>query len=499
MIRSDSAHSCPLTARQRRLLSILDQNGGIVPGRLLSEQLSLSTRTIRQTVSELNDTLDPEKIRIFSVPGKGYALEIHDRKTFHELVNDHLHMRSRDDRIQYLILTLLETTDWTPIADLEEALYISRTTLENDLREVRRLIVDSEPYIGLTRRQGALLFENDEQKRRDILVRIYTERWDYQSREGVAYREGYLDPDIIEGIRVELRRVLAETGIPLDDYGHIYLLLSCAVLYERNLKGCLLENVQGNAGTHETKKAADLLLARLSSIWEIETSEEDSVWLAESFARLRVLAFSGSDTTGETALAGRCVRLLHETYGLDFGDDPFFTEELSRQILAFRNHHISFQAANRYELEVLARHYEFLRLPVIALTEILQEETGYILREAESLYLLPLLASAVERRERKMRYRLRTVVVSHLNSLMTGYLGENLRKLFGTRIEIAAVLPVYDRQAIEAYQPALIITTVRQHEFRVNGIPHVMTSAVVTEEDLLRIDACIQSLERRIL
>lgn len=524
-----------LTARQRQLLTILDAAGQIIPGRTLAGQLGLSTRTVRQAISELNDTLDPDQLRIVAVSGKGYVLEVLDRRAFHELINDHRHMKSRDDRVHHLILTLIEENDWKPLADLEEEFYVSRTTLENDLKEVRRLIVDSEPYIGLTRRAGSLLFENDEQKRRDILVRVYTERWDYHSREGVAYRDGYLDASVIEDIRKELRRVLSERQISLDDYGHIYLLLSCAVLYERNLRGCPLKAVRGDARTPETEAAAQLLLSRLRKKWEIETTGGDALWLAEAVARLRVLGFMTGDgslseetvkrplpenSSGEslsekgsegsltkkadtelspdTALVKQCISRLRAACLPDLEEDPAFLRELAQQIRAFRNHHISFQESSRYELEALARNYEFLRKPAISLKDFLENATGYRLRDGEELYLLPLLCSAVERRERALRHRLRTVVVSHLNSMMTEYLCENLRKLFGTRIDIAAALPVYDRQAIEALDPVLIITTVRQQEFRISGVPTVVTGATVSEEDLLRIDACIQTLERQL-
>jgi transcriptional antiterminator len=495
---------CVLSNRQRRLLSFLDSRHGIVPGREAAEQLEVSTRTVRQIVSELNEILDERAIRVISMPAKGYLLEVRDRKQFHELISDHDHIRTREDRISYLMRVLLEADDYIPLADLEERLFVSRTTLENDLREVRHRIVENEPYIGLVRRHSSLLFEDDEQKRRDILVRMYLERWDFNSREGLAFRKGMLEPEILEGIRRQLRSMLDTSGIRLDDYGHIYMLLSTAVLYERILTGHPMTSFSGEYGQPEYE-AVTGYLNTLNTEWEIELSEAEYRWLAASLTQLKWLRFEAADfpELSESADA-RSKEMLRELtgelavkFGFDFSSDTVFLREMLQCVISFRMHQYASQMQNWFEMETLTAHYPFLEQPALELGKMLSGMTDCYVREEEALYLLPILASAAERKERTLRLKIRAVIVSHLSSALTGYLCENLRKLFGSRIEIVGAVPVYDRGRIREMAPSMIITTVQAESFRSYPVPTVVTSAGVTEKDLLRLDDCIQKLERQ--
>ena len=500
---------CVLGSRQRRLLSYLDSRHGIVSGRELAEQLEVSTRTIRQTVADLNRVLDPEAIRVSACPGKGYVLKVSDRKRFHELISDQDHIRTREDRIMYLMRVLLESDEWIALADLEEQLFVSRTTLENDLREVRRRIVESEPYIGLVRKHSSLLFEDDERKRRDILVRMYLERWDFNSREGLAFRHSMLEAPVLEGIRKELRRMQDAHGLRLDDYGHIYMLLSTAVLYERNLTGHPIADFpesdrSGHLYNPDALLSVTEYLDALNAEWEIELSEAEYRWLAASLAKLEWLRFDVGDLSELERAAGEHAAAmlreltadLRDRFGFDFSHDGTFRKEMLQCIISFSMHQYASQMQNWFEMETLIRHYPYLRDPALELGRKLSQITGCFMREEEELYMLPILASAAERFERDLKIRIRAVVVSHLSSALTGYLCENLRKLFGERIEIAGAVPVYDRGRIRDMHPSLIITTVQAASFRNYDVPAVVTSAGVTEEDLLRIDECIQHVER---
>lgn len=533
----------PISSRQRQLLGILNGKHTVTPGRELAEELGVSPRTIRQLVSELGAILDGDVVRIRSIASKGYLLDVADRKRFHELISEHGHFRTREDRIAYLIRVLLESDEWIALSDLEERMFVSRTTLESDLKEVRRQIVENEPYIGLERRHSALLFERDERKRRDILIRLYLERWDFNSREGVAFFRSILDAEVLEGIRRALKTMLSASGIRLDDYGHIYLLLSTAVIYERNLLGHPLLSFP-RAAAEETEAAVRDYLDGLRREWEIELAEADYHYLAAAADRLRWLGFGGTrpelmgerkrprgngrggsgaeescpapERSGEAdgscppsgggglearacAIAKALAEELKERYGFAFDRDERFMAALCRASVSFLLPQLSTLPQSTYEYERLAKNYPYLTEAAEGICRSLAGKAGYSLRDGEALYLLPLLAAAAERQERAGRLKLKVVVVSHYSDGLTEYLCENLRKLFGNRIAVVGAVPVYDRQRIEDYAPALIVTTVQAETFRNYRVPAVVTTASVTEEDLLRIDAAIQRAERKLL
>ena len=93
-------------------------------------------------------------------PGeKVYDLKVGSRKVFHELFSEQDLIVTREDRIRFLILKLVREDGWCDLLQLEDDLFVSRTTLENDLKEIRRRITKHQPYLPLMRRAAVCVLE----------------------------------------------------------------------------------------------------------------------------------------------------------------------------------------------------------------------------------------------------------------------------------------------------------------------------------------------------
>ena len=164
------AQKVKLNSRQKLILIYMNGRHSVVPGKELAERLGVSTRTVRGAVSEINDLLAESGIRITALSGKGYRLEVENRGLFHEIITDRDAIHTKEDRIIRLIIRLLESDDWVDLSLLEDDMFISRTTLENDIREIRLRLSEYEPRIQIKRKNNFLLLEDDEMKKRDVLV-----------------------------------------------------------------------------------------------------------------------------------------------------------------------------------------------------------------------------------------------------------------------------------------------------------------------------------------
>ena len=493
-----------LSSRHKLILTYMNGKHSVVPGRELAERLRVSTRTVRFEVSEINDILKNDGISIEAVSGKGYRLSVTDRALFHELISDRNIIHTKEDRIVYLIMRFISSDDWVDIPQLEDEMFVSRTTLENDIREIRKRICDHEPCIMMKRRKNALLLEDDEMKKRNILLRLYSENWDFDSREGISFRNGLADREILEEIRQELVRVLREYRIDLDDYGMVNMKIAVSLVYSRNIEGHRLYNAGADKRYGTCRYAVNDLLGRLAESWELELEEADYIWLAGFLERLQVLGLnqrnyeSAVKTAGEdcTAIADRLTEDLAGTYGIRFPDDEIFRTQLLLAVRAYLNRQMSTQAQSRFVTDLLEKNYAFLGDASRYLGERLIEISGKQYREGEENWLLPILCSAAERKERAQKNRIRVGIISHVNDGLTQYLRDNFEKLFGTRCTVIAVSPVHNRRDVLLMKPSMVIATVRMKLFAENGIPCVVTSPIITEEELTRIDACLQSIER---
>lgn len=129
----------------------------------LANRIQVTSRTIRNDIKELNEILLRSGGAIKSTRGIGYELEINNNKKFklflQEMSKESLSANhspnSPEDRVHYIIRKLLLENGYLKLDDLADVLYISKSTLQHDLVEVKKILTDfqlelkSKPYHGV--------------------------------------------------------------------------------------------------------------------------------------------------------------------------------------------------------------------------------------------------------------------------------------------------------------------------------------------------------------
>lgn len=152
------------TNRQLIIMHHLAQ-GNTVTAQELALSSNVSIRTIKKEIQILREILKSYQIEVSSIPGHGYRLnpldEDQEEKIFENIGSISLirrmnsFSRNNSERVSYLIRTLLEASDYLKIEDLAERMFVSRTTIHNDLKDVRlqlrrfQLELKSRPAYGL--------------------------------------------------------------------------------------------------------------------------------------------------------------------------------------------------------------------------------------------------------------------------------------------------------------------------------------------------------------
>lgn len=498
-----------LHARQRKLLYLLNCKHGISTGKGLSIKLGVSERTIRNDIAEINRIMNLYKIEIKAIRGQGYQLKVKNRQVFHELFSEKDNIQTKEDRIKYLIIKLVRSDDWTNLGDLEDNMFISRTTLENDLKEVKNRITDNKPYISIIRKENYIKFEDDEVKKRNILIRIYCENWDYDSRDGIVLKEDVINKEILDEIRKELKDVLKKYNIELDDFGLIYLTLAIAVSYSRILeehdfieKDMFSMNVKINE--KNVREASRELLDNLRTIWEIEMSEYEYLWIEGILNQLSILNFkyyTKEEVIAKTdpksiEVTDRLLNELKVIYDIDFSNNYQFYISMILHIQALMNSMISAQVQSQYIIEELKSKYPFLGDIAHYLCLRLGNLCNLNIGEEEENYLLPLLILAQNEYLRlKLGEGIKVAIVSHLNASLTNYIMDEVQRVYTGRIKLEGPFPIYDREKIEQIEPSFILTTVQMDIFREFDIPVITISPLIESHEYRKIEECITKIE----
>ncbi|PHM50293.1 BglG family transcription antiterminator [Xenorhabdus miraniensis] len=124
----------------------------------LAKRFSVSSRTIRTDINELNDILRRYGAQILYKRGNGYALHVDDQTLFASLPKQQQVIqtipRTARDRVEALLLKLLLASEPIKLDDIAEGWCISRGTLQQDMSTVREVLgkyplqLESIPRVG---------------------------------------------------------------------------------------------------------------------------------------------------------------------------------------------------------------------------------------------------------------------------------------------------------------------------------------------------------------
>lgn len=134
-----------LDDRMKKIIRELSDKEYVTAGNL-AEILRLNEKTVRTTIGKMRSSLEEYGVRIESKTRKGYRLAIIDQKKYQSLLNDKTFLakteipNSSQEREMWLLNYLLSENKFVRIDDLCEMLYISRSTVSNDLRKVEDIL-----------------------------------------------------------------------------------------------------------------------------------------------------------------------------------------------------------------------------------------------------------------------------------------------------------------------------------------------------------------------
>lgn len=517
--------------RQRRLLYLLNCEHGVVTGKDLAAKLGISERTVRNDIGEINEKMAAYKLEILATRGKGYFLKVGNRKVFHELFADQTSVQTKEDRIKYLILRLVRAHGWCDMMELEDDMFVSRTTLENDLREIRHRITCNQPYIELIREGNNVRLADDEVKRRNIMVRIYSENWDYDSRDGIILKDNEMNPESLDKLRKIWKSLLRQNSLELDDFGLIYIIMASAVAHVRLIEGCQLPDVilerknaaskadwrSGNggagdrallSGSHgempfQIKNAVSAFWKRMELEWQMKASLSEHWWLQDILRQLIILNFNSSNKMEMALVTDLKCRELADTlifeiaqqYRINFGEDKVLRTDIILHIQAMLNSMVSVQTQSKYMIDELRLRYPFLGHIAHDFCQRLKEKSHIVLGREDEDYILPLLIAGWKRlAQNRTKNEIRAVLVSHLNYGLSYGLLDGLRTRFGARMIIDGPFPIYDRKRIDEMVPSIIITTARMDAFRKYSIPVLTISPLMESGEWNTIEKCLNRL-----
>lgn len=130
------------------ILEMLLKHSDSISMKELTSTFSVSDRTIRTDINNLNDTLKNVGATVSLIRGKGYSLDIQNQKAFTTWRNDSLtsndfNLTSLEERQSFLLFTLFKAAKPVSLDRFLEQLFVSKNTFYSYLKSIRDALI---PY-----------------------------------------------------------------------------------------------------------------------------------------------------------------------------------------------------------------------------------------------------------------------------------------------------------------------------------------------------------------
>jgi len=500
-----------LHGRQRQLLALLRARQGVVTSKELAAQIEVSDRTVRTDVRILNEVLKHYGACIEVIRGRGLQLKTAGDNP--DLINSLLYsadaLQTREERANELLVRLLLSDTGEQLGDLEDEMFVSHTTLESDIQYVRQLITDRRPQLTLSRGRNRISINAPEWRKRLMLTKIYAERWDYHTREGLLLGNTPLDPELFRKIEALIKKTAREHRVKLDDYDLIALTFTLAIAQFRIRTGHPLEEQVEPLEQLTPNPAITQLIDDVERITHTPFSQEErrSIQLSASFRVSPIQepenpqALLDSLDPKSKACTELYLQRLKDDYGVDFSGDPLLFADLARHIYRLEKRlRFSYERKNAILSTLKTRYIYFFEL-AIPIRDCFRQIYGLSIGEDEWGYLADCLITAVDRAARQHYPRgIPTAFVSHLGRSDREMLMSEIRSIYGNTLDLRGPFSIYQKSIIRESRPELILSTVRLETVRPElvHIPHMTIYTAIDDDVFIRLNLHIKEVQERL-
>lgn len=189
-----------MNTRALSIIKILLNSVEPVSSLALSQEIGCSTKTIQNEIKEVNKEL--KNCEIVSIRGIGYKIEGN---------LDDIDIKNSDlydyDRVEYIIKKIINISstdkDTIKLEDLADSMYVSLSTVKNDLKEVKKILNEYNLKISSKHKQGICIEASEE----DIIKFIinYSNKVD----NSLSIKD-FLNNNIIENL-FSIKKILLDT------------------------------------------------------------------------------------------------------------------------------------------------------------------------------------------------------------------------------------------------------------------------------------------------
>ena len=492
-----------LTSRIKTIFRELMAAETPVTGKYLANINQVSSRTIREDVKILDSLLSGHGAYIDSIMGQGYKLGITEDQLFRSYLKkisiddaapETVIPRLPEDRIAYLIKRFLLSDGYIKLEDLADEMYVSKSTLQNDLTHVKKKLsvydirLEARPNYGLK-------VSADELKLRFCMAQYIFVR---DEKLNELFKPSFIslsqkELDSISGIIMDQ---IHENRIIISDIAINNLVIHMAIAYKRIKEGYNVKLYQAELDEileQKEYKVAEKIVRKVEGQFNVNFPQEELAYIAMHLLGTKIISHMA---IGEKAvkqvidediskLVAAALEKIESKLNLGIHDDQELIIALSLHLKPAVNRYKYGMNIRNPMLEDIKKNYPLAFEAGIIAGLAVNESIGTVIDENEIGYLALHIGAAIERRKSKIKpKRCLIVCASGLGTAQLIYY--KLKSQFGEGLDVAGTTEYYKLGQYDLADIDFIVSSIPIHEEL--AVPVIVVNAILGESDIRKIE-----------
>lgn len=475
------------------LLSLLSETEYITAVKL-AEGLGVSPKTVRNRLKELNDLGQKYGVSIEAKSWYGFILcqkETDGIETMRQALDQTSGLPdSNEDRTNYLLAYLLNHNGFVKIEELSEFLCVSRSTLQNSIKEVEGIL--EQYHIQIERKPNyGICVEGSEFDIRRCLGECFVRRNMIDSRIQLYSAEE------MEFLASQLLKLTGKYRVSLTENAFEHLITQIYVALKRMKRGCYVtipEPVDVKKHVIEQKLAGEL--AELLGNWQSVSYDQDEIrYIVIYLAGIRIMGDTESDV-GNFVIREELDQLVLDMLEAVYEEYRIELRNNFNLRMSFNQHMVPLDIRLRYHIRIInpilmeiRENYAFAYTLAEKCTLELVRYYHREIPEDEIGYLAVLLAMGLEQQSKHVR-KSKILIVCGAGRGSSRMLRYKYEQEFGGYLEKISVCGLHELPLFDLNEVDYVFTTVPIHQKI--PVPIIEVGQFLGNEDIVKVKGILE-------
>ena len=430
------------SVRALNIIEILKNSHDPVSSLALSEEIGCSTKTIQSEIKDINKNGKDGKI--ISIRGIGYKIEA----SFDDIAIPSQYL-GNVDRIDYIIKNLINLTtkpeNTVKLEELADSMYISVSTVKNDLKEVKSILKKYNISVVSKHKQG-IAIQASEDDITSFILDICSKK------DNELNLKDFLSEKVSNNI-FNLKNII------LNMLGREHLVLSDT----------------------EFKNLCSIIFIKLSRSNQDE-SEFIQAYIKDYIIQRELIMNDDKNKEKIIRAIKKFCKNLKIATSIDLSQDEIFETCLYNHINSiYKKMKLGINQYGVLPIDIRIKYPYAYELGKIA-KKTIEEELGLKLDDEEISNIAVHVGGAIERSEHNQKKKVFKVIIVCVSGIGTSMLVKNkLEYLFEGKIEIVKIIPAYLIDYINVMEVDFIISTV---DIKCERVPVITVSPLLNDNEV---------------